>query len=67
MLVDEQWYGLGSNTPEFSEGNMIEFEVTENGDFKNAKNVKVLGKAAKPQTSSSRVVHNNDKDDYWLS
>lgn len=68
MVVDNKWYGLGSNQPEFAEGAMVEFDVTQNGDFFNAKNVNVLGKApatAKPQATSGRVVHNTEKDDYW--
>lgn len=66
MLVDDKWYGLGSNDPGFSDGAMVEFEVTQNGDYFNAKNVKVLGKSAtKPVTTGSRTVNNNEKEDYF--
>ena len=36
---DDQWYGAGKKFG-FAKGDVIDFEVEENGKFKNAKNVK---------------------------
>jgi hypothetical protein len=69
MLVDKTWYGLGSNKPSFSEGQMVQFEASQNGDFMNAdfKTIKVMGAGipTKSAPTASRTVHANEKDDYW--
>lgn len=71
ILVDEVWYGVGSNKPDFDEGVMVEFEATKNGRYWNADpdTINVLGKAkksfSKPQVSGSRVAAGGDREDYW--
>ena len=40
--IDGQWYGAGFNPVSFKEGDVLEFEIEQRGQFKNLKNPRVV-------------------------
>lgn len=64
--IDGEWYGLGFNAPKFAEGNQVEYEVTMNGAFKNAKVTKVLEATVSQSAKAPNVAptaYQKGKDD----
>jgi hypothetical protein len=72
VLVDDVWYGTGTNRAECEEGNMIQFDAEKNGKYWNADldTLEILGKgtpkpAYKAKATGGRVEAFAGKDDYW--
>jgi len=66
--VDEDWYGCGSDDPKVSKGDLIEFDFTENGRWKNVdvKSISVLRHGTEViKTSSRKMAIGGARDDYW--
>lgn len=67
IKVDDEWYGTGTDNPKLDRGDLIEFNYTENGKYKNAdvKTISVLRKGTEVFKASTKNVAFGGKDDYW--
>lgn len=67
IKVDDDWYGTGAENPKVDKGDLIEFDYTENGKWKNAdvKTISVLRKGSEVFKASTKSVAFGAKDDYW--
>ena len=71
--VDGVWYGVGKGHPPFVEGDYIEFNFSENGNYKNMDVRSVVKKEAsvtqavpvKTVTKSMSKTVGMSRDDYW--
>ena len=65
--VDDEWYGTGQENPKVDKGDLIEFDYTSNGKYKNVdiKTISVLRKGAEVFKASTKSVAFGAKDDYW--
>lgn len=66
--VDGTWYGFGFEQPDFAQGDEIEFDTIQRGQYTNVdpKSVKKLGSApAQSSNSGSTGGNGMTKGDYW--
>ena len=65
--VDDEWYGTGQENPKVDKGDLIEFDFTTNGKYKNVdiKTISVLRKGSEVIRASTKNVAFGAKDDYW--
>lgn len=67
--VDEDWFGCGPDNPKLDKGDLIEFDYTENGRWKNVavKTISVLRKGSEVFKASTRKVSvGGARDEYWV-
>jgi len=57
VQIEGEWYGCGFNKPAANEGDFVEFDVEQKGQYKNAKNVKSV--AGQPAPAPAPVSNNS--------
>lgn len=64
--VDGSWYGAGFNEPQFSEGDVIEFQVEQRGKFKNLQGAKTIGSASTGTTAAPKAKAGAVDPQVWI-